>query len=200
MTISNLSLPSELQTKLADLAAIFEGTRKPLLQVAGLDSPAVVPRDKASTQDLSHWTNHRDIHNEIGISVQTLTELRLVSGQLLEIRNPACSARPRIVRLLAVGFHDEPTTEYSSYKYPGKFPRKGWAYLSPMLIHALGYNWALMPFLPTATESQEYNRTEKLVIKPVDPRCRSFPGGRPIIVEYRDDPLGRETVKEALIS
>lgn len=176
MTASNIFLPSELQTKLADLAGLFEGKKKLMLRVAGLESPAVVPVDKSVSEDPDHWTKHRDIHHEIGMSVQTLTSLRLVSGQLVEAVNPTCSAA-KIVRVMAVGFHEEYAAEDSDWRSCDTFPRKGWVYLSPMLIQGLGYNWGLMPYLPTVTKSQGYDQTEKIMIRHVDPLCRSLPGG-----------------------
>lgn len=171
-------LPFALLTKFQEVSLIFADQKITHLQASILESPAYVPLDKHGAADALHWSKDRDILIEVGLSVQTLVKLGMVSGQLMEIQN-ASSGISHVARVVALGFDKEMNSGSERVAMQEEdrmqFPLRGVAYASPMLVQSLQLNCALAPFLfSNELGSPHQVPPERVVFKPIR---RSSSGG-----------------------
>lgn len=164
-------LPPTLLRKFQEVSLVFDDQKTAHLQASILESPAYVPLDKHGTADALHWSKNRDILIEVGLSVQTLVKLGMISGQILEIQNLSCGIS-HVARVVALGFDKETDNQAGGAKVQNEdrvgFPLRGVAYFSPTLVQALKLNCALAPFLlPKESGSSPRTPPERVILKPV---------------------------------
>ncbi|GMH35252.1 hypothetical protein BSKO_03120 [Bryopsis sp. KO-2023] len=156
-SFKSASSVGNLRERVSHLSTFLSGREGSAFEASILRSPAFVPVNETRVKDPTDWSKLRDVFTEIGLSIQTLLEHGLTSGQIVEARN-AAEGRRHVARVVALGFH---STDGNV-----DFPRKDVAYVAPLLVQSLRLNCHLKAFLPAR---QGADPADWITINPV--RC-----------------------------